>query len=171
MKEKEIWCKIKNLTRYEVSSFGKIKSLVYNDPKILKPLITKKGYHRLAIWFDNSISQKRIGIHRLVAIAYIPNPFNLREVNHKDLDKSNNHYKNLEWVDSKGNMQHWADNTDFSKRWVTVYCFNSNKKFIKKYKGIRNICLELNISHQSIQQSLRIGVKAKGYYFSRSRFL
>ena len=49
-------------------------------------------------------------IHRLVAEAFIPNPDNLREVNHKDGNKHNNHIDNLEWVSSSQNTKHGWDN-------------------------------------------------------------
>lgn len=58
---------------------------------------------------------KRIAVHRLVALTYIENPDNLPEVNHKDLDKSNNNDWNLEWVTKSQNIQHAWDNNDIRK--------------------------------------------------------
>jgi hypothetical protein len=49
-------------------------------------------------------------VHILVAVAFIPNPSNLREVNHKDLNPKNNMVHNLEWVSSKGNKLHARKN-------------------------------------------------------------
>lgn len=59
-----------------------------------------KGYKSV------SIKDRSIQIHRLVAFAYIPNPENKKEVNHKDLNKSNNHFSNLEWATRKENAMH-----------------------------------------------------------------
>ncbi len=53
---------------------------------------------------------KRVSVHRLVALTYLPNPNNLPEVNHKDSNKSNNNVINLEWCTKSQNIQHSFDN-------------------------------------------------------------
>ena len=62
-----------------------------------------QGY---CITFLNKNGRKCHKVHRLVAIAFLPNPRNLREVNHKDGDKTNNNVSNLEWVSSSENKAH-----------------------------------------------------------------
>lgn len=74
---------------------------------ILKPHI-KNGYLAVNLFKDGK--QKHYYIHRLVAEAFIPNPGNLPEVNHKDCDKTNNHVSNLEWCDRNWNLQHSYEN-------------------------------------------------------------
>lgn len=49
---------------------------------------------------------KRLKIHRLVAMLFLPNPNNYPEVNHKDGNKLNNHWRNLQWCTKLENMQH-----------------------------------------------------------------
>lgn len=95
---------------YEVSSYGRVKSLErYKSnnggiqllkEKILRPHNTKKGY--LTVQLRN----KRFTVHRLVAQAFIPNPDNLPQVNHKDEDKTNNNVTNLEWCTAKYNSNY-----------------------------------------------------------------
>jgi transcription initiation factor IIE alpha subunit len=67
--------------------------------------LDKDGYERLGLTTQEQI-QTTEQVHRLVAIAFIPNPKNLPCVNHKDGIKVNNHYKNLEWCTYKGNREH-----------------------------------------------------------------
>lgn len=79
---------------YEVSSTGLIRS--EKTQKLNKPHINHKGYYKVTL--SNCGTKKNFRIHRLVAIAFIPNPENKPEVNHKDLNKLNNNVENLEWV-------------------------------------------------------------------------
>lgn len=84
------------------------KYLIYQDGRIfsthrnrfLKPEITKKLYHRV------NISGVRYMWHRVVAITWVKNPFKKPCINHKDRNRANNHYKNLEWCTQAENMQH-----------------------------------------------------------------
>lgn len=88
---------------YEVSDAGQIRSL-FRYKKVLKPNVTRTGYHTVEL-FKNGAS-KRLLIHRLVAQAFIPNPNELPQVNHKDEIRSNNCVSNLEWCTAKYNMHY-----------------------------------------------------------------
>ncbi len=91
---------------YEVSSQGRVKSLKQNASRrkrILKPC-AKNGYLSVNLFKDGAC--KHAYIHRLVAEAFINNPDNLKEVNHKDCDKTNNSVSNLEWCSRKQNLEH-----------------------------------------------------------------
>ena len=68
------------------------------------------GYMQVVVRNCNK-KPKCLYVHRLVAEAYLPNPLNLPEVNHKDMDRSNNSVSNLEWVTTKQNKQHMLLNT------------------------------------------------------------
>ena len=100
---------------YEVSSYGRVKSLEISytrkngimDHKpeiILSPKNNGTGYFIVCLYKNKT--HKYYLIHRLVAQIFIPNPDNLSDVNHKDEDKSNNRVDNLEWCDHKYNMNY-----------------------------------------------------------------
>lgn len=95
------WIKLDD--RYEVSNIGEIKSVQRNTKfntcqkeKILKPQLIGQ-YLAVYIYDRKTKKQKWHYIHRLVAAAFIPNPDNLPEVNHKNENKLDNRVENLEW--------------------------------------------------------------------------
>lgn len=92
---------IESHPRYGVSRDGTI----INDRNNIKvPQETSNGYLKVDLYDNGKKSSKRI--HRLVAEAYIPNPYNKPDVNHKDGNKHNNSVDNLEWVTKSENMTH-----------------------------------------------------------------
>lgn len=89
---------------YQVSNLGRVKSLKFGKEKILKFGKHKKGYLLVCLCKDGK--QKMFQVHRLVAIAFIPNPNNYQEVNHKDENKENNCVENLEWCTREYNVNY-----------------------------------------------------------------
>ena len=92
---------------YEVSNTGQVRSLDrfyyrLHKGKVLSP--TKDRYGYLTVTLNCNGKSKTIKIHRLVAQAFLPNPDNLPQVNHKDEDKTNNNVTNLEWCTAKYNV-------------------------------------------------------------------
>jgi hypothetical protein len=104
----EIWKDIPGYEGlYQVSNTGKIKSFSKFSPpsgRILKTSVSR-GY----VWvrlFNKDKKYKNHTIHRLVANAFVPNPNNYKEVNHKDENKQNNNADNLEWCSRAYNMSY-----------------------------------------------------------------
>lgn len=114
----EIWKPIKSYQgRYEVSSLGNVRSLNFNKTgvsKILKPISNTRGYTSVCLCLNNEKSIFRI--NRLVAEAFIPNPENKPQVNHKDENKTNNKVENLEWSTPKENANHGTRSLRIAKK-------------------------------------------------------
>ena len=88
---------------YQVSDLGNIRSIRFNKIRNMKSW-DSHGYRAVELCMNNN--RYTVGIHRLVALTFIPNPENKSEVNHKDRNKSNNNVENLEWVTQSENVAH-----------------------------------------------------------------
>ena len=111
----EIWKDIKDYeSLYQVSSLGRVRSVdrlvdIHNSKRIAKGQIisqhiTKSGYCVVDLYKGNE--RKALQVHRLVAEAFIPNPDNLPQVNHKSEAKTENFVENLEWCDQSYNVSY-----------------------------------------------------------------
>lgn len=100
---------------YEISNGGVVKSCKRNihhpingtvnlREKILKPEYMRDGYLRITLCKDGETF--RFPIHVLVANAFVENPYNYTIVNHKDENRRNNHYENLEWCNMQYNLEY-----------------------------------------------------------------
>ena len=129
----EIWKDIAGYEGlYQVSNLGRVKSLGNNKnskEKILKPFFNRDGYLLVNLCKEGKSKQYRV--HRLVAQAFILNPEDKPEVNHKDEDKTNNKVENLEWVTSKENCNYGTSTersgksqTNGKKRSKPIYGIN-----------------------------------------------
>lgn len=110
-------------------SQGSYEQVIILKDKILKPQMKEKGY--LVVGLVKDGKQKRIFIHRLVAIAFIPNPNNKPEVNHLNGNKGDNRVDNLEWVTSEENNKH-AIKTGLNKGFTGSKISEEDKKWIRE---------------------------------------
>lgn len=121
---------------YAVTSCGKVWS--YRNKKFLKPRKKNKGYLAVALCKDGT--QKNYTIHRLVAEAYLPNPNNLPQVNHKDENKTHNYINNLEWISGIDNMNYGTRNERAGKA-------------ISEAKKKPVICVETGVIYPSVMEA------------------
>ena len=127
----EIWKAIPGYEGiYEVSNQGRVRSLprvirmdsgignfynYHHNGKVLKLRINNKGYCYV------SLCGKKVLVHRLVAMAFVPNPDNLSCVNHKDENPKNNNAENLEWCTFQYNLDYGTCRARIAKHfWVAV---------------------------------------------------
>lgn len=92
-------------TQYTIDVLGRVYSNISN--RYLKPFKNPQGYLLVDIHHNHKSYYRQV--HRLVAQAFIPNPDNLSDVNHKDGNKENNCDFNLEWMTRKENVRHAWD--------------------------------------------------------------
>ena len=134
----EVWITIKNFPNYQVSNFGRVK----NKTQILKIQYNKNSGRPYVNLYSNGF-RKAIYIYRLVALAFIPNPKKLTEINHIDRNIKNNLATNLEWVSPKENMKHLEDNFNFSFGRLPIIGVNKITKEKVKFSSIKEAVIFL----------------------------
>lgn len=154
----EVWKTIPGHPNYEVSSFGRVKSLprrhrvrnghsYMTKERVLRPAVNQNGYQHL------SIDCKDCRVHRLVAQAFIDNPNSYRDVNHKNGIKTDNRVDNLEWVSHSQNEIHKVYKLKTPGRLISpmrkVMCIENGKV----YDSISAACRDLRIKTSHISEA------------------
>ena len=145
----ELWKDIKSFEGlYQVSTLGRVRRLdkyidvkisnvdkVLKRGKILKPAYNKYGYLTVNLYKNGK--EANFFVHRLVARAFIPNPENKPEVNHKDEVKSNNYRTNLEWMTTKENINYGTHTKrSAEKQSKKVYQYDLHGNLIKEWSSV-----------------------------------
>ena len=131
---KEIWKPIENYENYEISNFGKIRK----KDKILKQYKNCKGYLYSSLSKNNK--RKSFRTHRLVAQAFISNPDNLPEINHKNEIKTDNRAENLEWCNHTYNINYGGGKEKASmSRYKKVIQYDLDHNFIKIWSSLKEV--------------------------------
>lgn len=137
---------------YQISNLGNIKNI--RTGKLLKPGDGPGGY--LLVDLYKNKERKSWRIHRLVAKAFIPNPQNLPQINHKDEVRTNNTVDNLEWCSAQYNMEY--------SQGISVLQFDKKGNLIKEWGSINKAGRENNIIPQHIWRVCQGKRKSAGGY-------
>ena len=154
--ENEIWKPIPNYDGYEVSNYGRVKSLKLGRELILKPFISKRGYYRNEIWNNNTC--KKFGTHQLVAMAFLGHKPNgqILVVNHINFDRKDNRLENLEVITQRqnANLKHIKSSSKYTgvtwnkknKRYRALIVINRYQIYLGEFKDEKIASEHYNIA-------------------------
>lgn len=164
---KEIWKDIEGFEGlYQVSNMGNIKSFHkfyknFKKPKKVKNIKILKQYKDRKGYMTTQLSKKgfryTVKVHRIVAMAFIPNPCSKQQVNHINCDKMDNNVNNLEWVTNDENKKHAKKHNlcksspkgSKNSRAKKVNQYDLNGKLINRWGSLMDILREFNLKSVS----------------------
>lgn len=139
----EIFKQIQDYPNYEISSYGNIRNI--STKRFLKKYISSCGY--LTLELRNSTHIKKLSVHRLLALTFIPNPENKKCVNHINGIKLDNSLGNLEWATYLENNIHalktglrtFETKKCFKEKIKTLFNSKDWKSALEFFKEIENL--------------------------------
>lgn len=171
---KEIWKNIQNYEGlYQISNLGRVKSFRKStkygcqNEFILNPTIANNGYAQVTLY--NNAKRQKFLVHRLVANAFIPNPDNLPQINHKDENRLNNCANNLEWCTAEYNNAYGtARIRGIDSRSKPIEQLTYDGKLIAVYRSARLASDILGIKKTTLTMAINKHHQCNGYYWQYS---
>ena len=161
----EYFANIPGYPGYQISSWGRLRTdMSRRNGGFRRFTADRKGYCRVRLW-RTGLPMKTCYVHRLVAAAFIPNPENLPEVDHRDGDPENNGALNLRWVTHKDNLReavirrgaHWCTGNSHVAQHVPIRRIDPQTGEVLRFESVRAAIDELN------RQIVAAGGVAKPY--------
>lgn len=162
------------LERYQISSFGRIKSLKSNcrGHRIMTLIKNERGY----LWVKLKKNKKKaiVKVHRLVSIAFIKNPHQKPQVNHKNGNPLDNFYLNLEWTTRSENMKHAFDKLGRKVPWlgkkgadnhnsIPVIQYSKEGEFINQWSSMADAERHFDKISGAISTAIKLKTCAYGF--------
>jgi hypothetical protein len=149
---------------YYVSNYGRVKSLKRGKEIILKDSCFGVGYRGVKLHFKGGIRKSRT-IHKLVAVAFISNEENKKEVNHIDGNKLNNNFTNLEWVTRSENAQHGWRTGLFEPNRLSHSKAVIDIKTNKKYVSLKSACEDTSENYRANKSRIFFKLKTQRFFY------
>lgn len=160
---------------YQVSNLGRVKSLrtkayspkekcaiVVMRERVLRQSPNVKTYLNVSLRKSGTKNTQKV--HRLVAKAFIPNPDNLPQVNHKDENKQNNCVENLEWCTNQYNINYGTARARMAeKRKKKVIQLSASGEVVNKWGSMKEAAEDLGIGYNTMNRWLSRSVKPRKY--------
>jgi hypothetical protein len=160
---------IQDYEDYKIDGNGNVYSYKKNVAKKMIPQKATAGYHYVSLCKNGT--RKNRFIHRLMAQAFIENPENKLEVNHKNGNKLDNRLCNLEWVTPSENIKHAVKlglivTSEKSKQLLRERSIKKTQDIVtgKIYDSLKNACLDLQINYSAQITRMSRGRKSRLQY-------
>lgn len=147
---------------YTITDDGKVISYKFKQPRVMKTWYQKSGYENIKLCKNNETYH--FLIHRLVAQAFIPNPDNLPEVNHKDKNVKNNNVSNLEWCDRITNLYDSYSTMSPTRNFVECDLYREkDNHYIESFHSVKDAAEYASEHFGCSISGMRRNYKSKGY--------
>lgn len=164
---KERWRRVDALpTNYKVSSYGRVrKQLPDGSYKILYSVDNGKGY------FAVSIGHQKQYLHRLVAMAYVPNPDNLPEIDHINDKRWDNRASNLRWITHQQNLTKSSTKAKrrvfYDSLFIPIEATDYNGNVVHRWPSIKAAAADLGLDDARVAKASLTGRRIMGMRFIR----
>ena len=146
-----MWKQTQINPKYEVSDDGQVRTIATGHIKSQK---TDRYGYKVVCLSVNRDTRKYVTVHRLVALAFIPNPNGYPQVNHKDEDKTNNRVENLEWCDAKYNSHYGTGRERSDKKRCKPVVLTDNNGNTITYPSVKAAAVALGVDKACISGAI-----------------